>query len=350
MVGPKLAPWPHFFMASFQKTDKGYRAQIKIKGIRESQCFRTMREAKAWADARTYEITKEAELPPKERVTLKQALERYQDEVSPTKRGSRWEQIRIEAMLRDPVFPTETLLGSLVPDQIAKWRDERLKVVKPGTVLREIGVLSAVFDTCIKEWNWIDQNPIKMIRKPSKPAHRDSLYTYSQIKAILKAAGYSPVGPVRMVSQAVATCFLVALRTGMRAGELTGLTWTLVYASHGHLPHTKTIKRDVPLTQKTLRLIYKMKGYDPILVFGMKSQSLDANFRKYRDRAGVEGMTFHDSRHYAATQMAKLIDVLTLCKVFGWTNTKQALTYYNPKASDIAKMLDAAAAPGRSQR
>jgi len=31
-------------MASFSKTDKGYRAQIKILGVRDSRVFRTQRE------------------------------------------------------------------------------------------------------------------------------------------------------------------------------------------------------------------------------------------------------------------------------------------------------------------
>jgi integrase len=86
-------------------------------------------------------------------------------------------------------------------------------------------------------------------------------------------------------------------------------------------------------------LIERMRGWDERLVFGIKPASLDAMFRKYRDRAGLEGFTWHDSRHTAATRLSRKVDVLTLCKIFGWSNTKQALTYFNPSASDIAKRL-----------
>lgn len=72
----------------------------------------------------------------------------------------------------------------------------------------------------------------------------------------------------------------------------------------------------------------------------MSAQSLDANFRKYRARAGLSGFTFHDTRHTAATMLSHKVDVLTLCKIFGWSNTSQALTYYNPTASDIARRLN----------
>ena len=37
--------------------------------------------------------------------------------------------------------------------------------------------------------------------------------------------------------------------------------------------------------------------------------------------------------------MARIVNVLTLCKIFGWKKTDQALTYFNAKASDIAKQL-----------
>jgi integrase len=64
----------------------------------------------------------------------------------------------------------------------------------------------------------------------------------------------------------------------------------------------------------------------------------------------LSGFTFHDSRHTAATWMVNSgkVDVLSLCKIFGWTNTTMALTYFNPKAVDIAKQLSAPAR-GRSQ-
>lgn len=31
--------------------------------------------------------------------------------------------------------------------------------------------------------------------------------------------------------------------------------------------------------------------------------------------------------------------LLDLCKMFGWSNINQALTYYNPSAADIARRI-----------
>lgn len=76
-----------------------------------------------------------------------------------------------------------------------------------------------------------------------------------------------------------------------------------------------------------------------MLVFGITPQTLDTLFRRARDRAGIEGVVFHDARHTAATWLAQKLHVLELCKVFGWAGTSQALTYFNPSAKDIAKRI-----------
>jgi len=76
-----------------------------------------------------------------------------------------------------------------------------------------------------------------------------------------------------------------------------------------------------------------------VRVFGVSANTLDTLFRRARDRAGLSGFVFHDTRHTAATWMAQRLHILELCKVFGWTNTKQALTYFNPKAADLAKKM-----------
>lgn len=95
----------------------------------------------------------------------------------------------------------------------------------------------------------------------------------------------------------------------------------------------------MPTLHHTERIIEAMRGWDEVYVFGLKSPTLDALFRKYRTRAGLSGFTFHDTRHTAATRLAGRVDVLTLCKIFGWKNPKRAMTYYNPTPEQIRRKL-----------
>lgn len=338
-------------MASITKTKNGYRAQVYVRGVRDSRSFRLKRDAEIWAYQREAELWEDAGKAPGERHTLKQMLEKYRNEVTPTKRGNAKERIRIDAMINAGLLPINKPVQDCTPEALGRWRDIRLTQVSAGSVLREFSTLSAIFETARMEWGWIKTNPVRDVRKPREPDHRNITITRPQFKAMLREFGYSPMQPIRTVSQACAVAFLVASRTGMRAGELCGLTWDRVSADYCQLPITKSDPRDVPLSDKAIKLINKMRGFDKNLVFGIKPQTLDALFRRTRERAGLSGFTFHDTRHTAATWLVDSgkVDVLTLCKIFGWKNVKQALTYFNPKASAIAKRLSGPAKRGQSQ-
>lgn len=333
-------------MATPIKTAQGtWRIQIEVRGQRDSGTFPTKREASEWAARRSTEMRAMATGQAAQIKTLADALHRYAEEVTPHKRGWSKELIRLKAFEKQPMFPARRLLADITPPMIADWRDARLKVNARGSVLRDMVLLSHVFEVARRDWGWLSVNPIKDVRKPSEPDHREVLISLAQQRKMLRALGWSR-GPVRSVSHAVANCFLAALQTGMRAGELCGLRWDDVRDDYCilHTGKTKTGKaRNVPLTPTARRTLELMRGYDDDLVFGLKSQTLDAMFRKYRGKAGLSGFTFHDARHTAATRLAQRLHVLELCKVFGWTSTSRALTYFNASASDIAKRITGAA-------
>ena len=328
-------------MAVPKKTPQGtWRVQLEINGQRDSGTFATKREADDWNARRSIELKAEGKGGPGAGKTLRDALRRYSEEESPKKRGQHWEIIRLAAFEKElhASLPVKKRIQAITTDDISKWRDARLTTTSRGSVLRDLGLLSAVLETARREWKWIKVNPVRDVRKPTSPTHRDRIIRFDETRKILRALGYG--FPVRTVSGSVAACFLAALSTGMRASELTGLQWAQVKGDHVVLLVTKNGKRrDVPLTPVAQRLIAQMKDWDKDSVFGLKSNVLDALFRRARAKAGLDGLVFHDARHTAATSMARKLDVLTLCKVFGWSNTKQALTYFNPSASDIARRL-----------
>ncbi|MBB3955294.1 hypothetical protein [Novosphingobium sediminicola] len=96
-------------MATIQKRKKSWRAMVRRKGKTVTATFDTKAQAEAWAistEAKILEgfvveaIVRET-LPPPEGISMTEALKRYADEVSSTKRGARWEQIRIKAFMRN---------------------------------------------------------------------------------------------------------------------------------------------------------------------------------------------------------------------------------------------------------
>ena len=147
---------------------------------------------------------------------------------------------------------------------LARWRDAQMARVASGTMLRDIGLLSAVFETARRDWQWIAANPLRDMGKPRRPDHRDRTITLDEVRAMLRALGHRR-GPCRSMSQAVARVFLFALRTGMRAGEICDLTWDRVHADHVRLRVTKIRPRLVPLEPRALRLVASMRGWDDVL-------------------------------------------------------------------------------------
>ncbi|MFT4190749.1 MAG: hypothetical protein QM617_04390 [Comamonas sp.] len=196
--------------------------QVKVGETCDAATFPTKREAIAWAEVRRLELRQQRAGKAADKgagKTLKDAVDRYMDEVTPTKRGENFENTRLLAFLRDPLFPSKKLIGEVGTDDLARWRDGWQARVKPGTVLREITIVTHLFDVARREWRWISVNPVDDMHRPPKPAHRERVISGSEIRRMLRVMGWSRHKPVRSAGQAVAACFLGALQTGMRAGE-----------------------------------------------------------------------------------------------------------------------------------
>ena len=335
-ISPTCGP-----MASFTRLPSGkWRAQVKLRGVRESDSFATKQLAVRWAADVEAQIEHRAVSGPENVHSLADVLTRYRDEVTPHHRGERPERTRIDAILRHYPGLVSVKIGALTPERLAAWRDERLLEVKRSTVTRYMTVITSALEHARREWRWLKVNPMRDVKRPASVPHRDRILQWREMRRMLKTARYFTQRPCRTMTEASSRAMLFAIRTGMRAGELCALEWADVRSDHVRLHMSKTGEgRDVPLSRQARRVIEGMRGWDNRRVFGMRPQTLDALFRKLRDRAGLSGFTFHDTRHTAATMLSRKLDVLTLCRVFGWKNTTRALTYFNPTASEIAKRL-----------
>lgn len=310
-----------------------WRAEIAKDGIRKSKVHPSKAAAREWAVRAEYLIENGDQVAARQ--TFGELLGRYAREESPAKRGHRWEVVRLEKFQRDKIAKIQ--IGDLTASSFADWRDRRLQDVSGSSVRREMKLLSAVLSVARREWQVMSSNPMEGVRQPPESAPRDRRPTNDELDRLQVSAGQD-------LSNATARAFhafLFAIETGMRAGEIVGLTADRVdlVKRVAQLPITKNgSAREVGLSSEAVRLIEAMPDLDP--VFGLNSAQLDALWRKVRDRAGVENLTFHDSRHEAITRLSKKIDVLPLAKMVGHRDIKMLMTYYEESAEEIAKMLD----------
>jgi len=325
-------------MASFKKSTSGWRAQIERLGIRKSKTFPTKAAAQAWATKEEAAILAGArgEIP---HHSLREALDRYAREVSPSKRGVRWEIIRLASFARTMPF-ADQWLHRITPNDIGQWRDLRLVVVKRSSVRRDFNLLKAVFNRAIKEWRWLESSPMRDVAMPDDEKPRTRRIHWREVLAICRALGYKD-GEVETKSQEVALAFLLSLRTAMRAGEILSLSDTTVDLERrvAMLCDTKNgDDRTVPLTKRAARLLRSVSGRGKL--FSVNNATRDALFRRACRKAGVLDLHFHDARAEALTRLSRRVDVMTLARISGHRDLKILMqTYYRETAEQIAARL-----------
>lgn len=159
-------------MATISKRGANWRAEVYRNGSRRSKTFHTKAQAQSWALRMEVELDDAAtgQIPVDK--TVDDLLRRYQLEVTPGKRGARWENLRLGAICRDDPL-AKVMLRGITPPDLAAWRDRRLKQVSPGTVLREWNLLSNAFSIGWRAWGWVKENPLTRERKPETPKPRN---------------------------------------------------------------------------------------------------------------------------------------------------------------------------------
>lgn len=325
-------------MGTVYRRGAGWRAEVHKRGQRRSSTFYTKREALDWIAKTEDELL----AGPVSSPTMRTVLDRYADEPG----RSRWDILRLGAFRR--LEWAALPVNQVTAKTIAAWRDVRLTQVAPGTVIRELTLLRSVFEAARRDWELVKTNPVKDVRRPPAPEPRKRLISDEERDEMLRSFGYQ--GEVTTVEHETAVAMLLALETGMRAGELLALKWPDVDLPRrvAKLHRSKTGPgRDVPLSTRAVELFGVLKdkrlvrartirkGY----VFHVTGKTLDTLFRRARKRAALSGFTFHDTRATAATRLSAVLDVRDLARMLGHSDLSSLLVYYRAPAESIAAKL-----------
>ena len=286
-------------MASFTKRNGRWRARVRRSGHPPiTKSFPTKALALQWSQR--VENNPKGFLPEQQTEdyqleVLGDLISKYGKDITPKKRGRDKEKYRIRVLERS--FLSEVPLKALRAHHITKFREDRLKEVSAGTVLKDLGLLSAVINTGRTEWgleNVIRTNPVSLISKPRAPRARDRRLEPGELERLLAAY------PNRWFR----TVVLFAIETGMRRSEILFLICGNVHQDqqYVHLPDTKNgDSRDVPLSPVALELLRDLlrnKSPDH-LVFPIHYEALKSAWRRACSSAGIKDLRFHDLRHEA---------------------------------------------------
>lgn len=215
-------------------THKGqtvYRVRIRRQGKAQTRIFLTKREATHWAQQQEgLLLAGLAGIPQKrQHYTLAEACERYQHEVFPRKKAS---TARSQRHLLPFILKTlggATRLDDITPIHLRKLCDAlKAKGNTPATIVRNLALLSHLFTVAMKEWEWIESNPCRLITKPKEPRGRERYLSPDEIQRLLIACQQSRSSHLPLI-------VLLAVSTGARQGELLNLCWADVDTHKGSL-------------------------------------------------------------------------------------------------------------------
>ncbi|OUY07632.1 tyrosine-type recombinase/integrase [Acinetobacter populi] len=332
------------------KRGNAWRITVRYNGQRHTATRDTAQECEQWAAKKLLELqsSPQSEEKPKIHISFHSLLDQYYNEVGKTMKSAKFIAQQLKSLRKTWGPIADDSIHDLTPVKVKQWRDKRLKTVKPGTVIRQMGLYSSVFDHARKELFLTKENPFKEISKPpAPPARNQRISTEDELK-ILKGLDYEwgkiPTQPRHYVAWA----FLFALETAMRKSEILSIHNEHIFADFVKLKETKNgTSRDVPLTARAKELIALLPSdVSDTRMVPHSYNSFRLLWERNLRRVGLaRTIHFHDTRHEAITRFVHQykLPVEILAKITGHKTISILVnTYYNPTASEIAKMLEVA--------
>jgi integrase len=248
---------------------------------------------------------------------------------------------------------------------VEKWRSERKATgIQPSTINRDITALKAVLSKAV-DWSILEVHPLANV-KPLKAAgktivrflsdeERDSLEAalarreqeiregraraneWRRARGVSLFPDYSESGFADHLFPAVA----LSLHTGLRRGELLGLTWQCVDLGGRRITiQADTSKsqssRHVPLNRKATDVLERWWKQHGRPCRGFVFQSSDGGalsdlkkaWKGLLRKAGIVSFRWHDMRHDFASQLVMSgVDLNTVRELLGHSDLKMTLRY-----------------------
>ena len=212
-----------------------------------------------------------------------------------------------------------------------------------------LSILNLAFEYAF-DMEYIEENPCTRVRRTKSEQKKIEAFTVEEQRAIEIEISYSDDRRLHGI--------LLCLYTGLRIGELLGLTWNDIDLERGVIKIIKTVYRekdesgtwqlcvDTPKTKASNRVIplpeyitnmlrqdYKA-ARSPYVVENKKGERMSIRsyqyiFEKLTERTGVRKLNFHALRHTFATRAIECgMDIKTVADIMGHQNASITLNRY----------------------
>ncbi|OAI42135.1 hypothetical protein AYO38_11680 [bacterium SCGC AG-212-C10] len=304
-----------------------------------------------------------------DRTTLSTFLAEWlEDTVKPTVKGSTY--AGYSSLVRVHISPKlgKVALGKLTPQMVERFQNERLSA---GCSPRNVQYMRAVLRVALGKavaWGLVGRNVADLVKSPAVRRYEIHPLSAEQVRTFLEG--------VR--GDRLEALYVAAFTTGLRQGELLGLTWQDLNLESGTLTVRQALTRqkgegrfDTPKSERSRRTITipamttaafelhlqtireekKAIGLDwvPVgLVFTTGTgEPLDGHnvrhyFQRHLSRLKLPHQRFHDTRHACATfLLSQGVPARVVSEMLGHSQVSLTLDTYSHVVTSLMK--DAAA-------
>jgi len=222
-------------------------------------------------------------------------------------------------------YPYLRLVSDITSQVIESYKIKRLNLgKKPATVNNELTSLKRFFSIAQKR-GYTLKNPVKEVEMLKIEARIPRFLSEEEIKNILEKAE----GEVKKI-------ILILLNTGMRAGELTNLTWQDIDWQNRliHIKETKIRKeRKIPLNKTCLEILKHLPRKGKFVFTSKNGKRMHRNrilekVKEVYKKAGIENANVHTLRHtFASHLVMRGVDLYTVAKLLGHSDISTTQVY-----------------------
>ena len=314
-------------MATFRKRNNKWQVQVRRAHLGSiSQSFNQKQDALQWAREKEIELQqcsikfKRDKFP-----ILSDLIDRYIETVSINKRGYNFERYCFNNILRSRI--SKTPINFITTQHLSEYREERLRLVKYSTFVRELNLIRHLFSVAIKEWGFAINNPCKMIAKPIVINRRERRLSVSEYNYLVR--GNYPQLKLRNIIE-------LAIETGMRRGEILNIKTEHIKERTLLIPQTKNgHPRTIPLTRRALNILENSN-----LPFAYTSNALRLAWERLKKNGNIKDLHFHDLRHEAVSRFfEKGLSIPEVALISGHKDVRMLFRYTHLKANDLLMKL-----------
>jgi integrase len=307
----------------------GFTAQINGKQVRRYQAEWTQDDAEAELAKALLKI--EPEKPKGPGITLAQAAERY---LASKARKRTIDADRRQLELLKAEFGEATPLAEITASRISEYKAKRIAATRKvgegaaavdrrltaAAVNRPLALLRHLLRLAHEEWEAIESVP--RIRLEKEPQGRLRWLTQEQITRLLEACAKSK-------NKELGGAVIIALNTGLRRGELLGLTWERVDLSRGvlQLELTKSgRRREVPMNDDSYRALVGLGPKATGRVF--RTRYIQTACNNAVAAAKLDDVNFHTLRHtFASWSVMRGVTLKELQELLGHASLAMTMRY-----------------------